>query len=261
MIIQKLEKLYPENRLGSSKPFEQAIEYLQENFINDAGPFWRTAQMIPPELVSEAFAKDRSEMTGRKFEREGREAGRPEAVAHSRMYFEMMETKMLGDGRKYLLETERPGLVDIHAAWLFDWASSLAAMRKGGEVEVVSAKAFPKVFAWLERYKEFVKGVQERNGRAPVMSDDETIRRILEAGNAEGEGEVDPVDPLQLKKGQLVEMWPTDSGMNHHDRGELVSIGLKEVCIKSEVPGGNGRLRIHYPRNNIKIVPVQESRL
>ena len=183
-------------------------------------------------------------------------------MAHSRMYFEMTEEKLFGDGREFVLGTEGPGLADVHAAWLFDWAVGLAGMRQRGERgEVIGKEAFPRVFAWLERYKDFVKKVQERDGRAPVISDEEAVELILRAGYSEVEGDVDSVDPLQLKKGQLMEMWPTDSGMNHHDRGELVSIGVKEVCVKSEVPGGKGHLRIHYPRTNFKIAPAQESRL
>ena len=72
---------------------------------------------------------------------------------------------------------------------------------------------------------------------------------------------MDSADPLQLKKGQSVEMWPIDSGMNHHDKGELLSIGVRETCVKSEVPGGKGNLRVHYPRTNFKVVPVREARL
>ena len=230
--------------------------------VNDAGPFWRTAQMIPTALIDEAFAKDRSEMIGRKFEREGREAQRPEAMAHSRMYFDMMESKLLGDGRKYLLGGEKPTLADVHAAWNYDWAAGLAGMEQKGESgEVVSKEKFPRVWAWLERYKEFVAGVREKEGRSKTFSDEETVERILAADYAEKEGEVDAVDSLLLKKGQMVETWPTDSGMNHHDKGELVSIGVREVCVKSEVPGGKGFLRIHYPRTNFTIRAVQESRL
>jgi hypothetical protein len=64
-----------------------------------------------------------------------------------------------------------------------------------------------------------------------------------------------------LKKGELVEMFPTDSGMNHHDKGELVAIGVNEVVVKSEVPGGKGHLRIHYPRTNFKIQQVSGEKL
>ena len=255
MIIAKLEQLYPDHRLAATQPFDQAVEYLVENFINDGGPFWRTAQTISPELVSEEFAKDRSEMTGRKFEREGRERDRPEAMGHLRMYFDWMEEKVLGDGREWVLGGKEVDLADVHAAWLFDWAGNLAGLRKEG---VVSEERYPGVWKWLERYIGKVEEVRKVDGRMGTVSDEETIEKILGAGFAEEEGKIDEVDPLKLKKGQVVEMWPVDSGMNHHEKGELVSIAANEVVVKSEVPGGKGHLRIHYPRTNFKIVPMQE---
>ena len=74
---------------------------------------------------------------------------------------------------------------------------------------------------------------------------------------------MDEKDPLRLKKGQVVEVWPTDSGQAqaHRDKGELVSIGVKEVVIRTEVPKGKGSLRLHFPRINFKIQPTQQSKL
>lgn len=262
MIISKLEELYPANRLGASTPFEQGIEFLLENYVNDGGPFWRTAQMIPPSMISPEFAKDRSEMTGRTFEKEGREKQRPEAMAHVRMYFDLVERKLLADGRAFLLGTDRPKLADVHAAWLFDWASGLASLKQEGELGgLFTEETYPNVFAWLARYKDAVAKAHEKNGRAKTVSIEDTIETVLNSDFAENERDVDPSDPLQLRKGQLVEMWPTDSGMNHHDTGKLVSIGANEVCVESEVSGGKGHLRIHYPRTNFKIVAMAGQKL
>jgi glutathione S-transferase len=262
IILSKLEQLFPEGRLGAATPFEQGVEYVLENFVNDGGPFWRAAQMIPPSLISEEFAKDRSEMTGRKFEREGREKDRPEAMAHVRMYFDLVEKKLLADGRKFILSSEEPKLADIHVAWNLDWATGLASLKQEGEGEnIFTPKHYPNVFAWLERYKAFVGKIHEQDGRSPTISVDDAEKQVLSSDFGEPEGEVDPLDPLQFKKGQLVEMFPTDSGMNHHDSGELVAIGVNEVCVKSEVPGGKSYLRIHYPRTNFKIVALPPQKL
>ena len=262
MILSKLEQLYPDGKLGASSPFEQGVEYLLENFINDGGPFWRAAQMIPPSLISPEFAKDRSEMTGRTFEREGRERDRPEAMSHVRMYFDLVEKKLLADGRKFLLGTEEPTLADIHVAWNLDWATAMAGLKQEGEKgDLFTKENYPNVWAWLDRYKAFVSKVQEQDGRAPTISVDDTEQKILSSDFGEPEGQVDPLDPLQLKKGEYVEMFPTDSGMNHHDKGELVAIGLNEAVVKSEVPGGKGHLRIHYPRTNFKIQAVAAQKL
>jgi glutathione S-transferase len=246
-IIATLEKQFPSNRLGASEPFAQAVEYLLENFINDGGPFWRAAQMIPPSLISPEFAKDRSEMRNIPFQSKGRERERPEAMAHVRMYFDLVEDKLLADGRKFLSGFEEPKLVDVHAAWNLDWATGLASLKQEGETgDLFTQERYPRVWAWLDRYKKFVTGIHKKNGRAVTISVEDAVQKILDSEYAEKEGDVDLVDPLKLQKGQMVEMWPTDSGMNHHDKGKLVSIGANEVCVESEVPGGKGFLRIHW---------------
>lgn len=70
------------------------------------------------------------------------------------------------------------------------------------------------------------------------------------------EGNVDDNDPLGLKKGQIVESWPTDSGFNHHDRGQLVSLTSKEVVLASQSKVGGKEVRIHHPRWNFRIRAV-----
>lgn len=261
MIIAKLEQLYPENKLGASSPYEQGFEYLLENFINDGGPFWRAVQMIPPSLITPEFAKDRLDMS-RVFEVQGRERQRPEAMAHVRMCFDLFENKILADGRQFIGGTYEPRLVDVHSAWYLDWATSLAQLKQEGEKgNLFTSEQYPKVFAFLDRYKAFVAKVHEKDGRAPTISIDETVERVLSSGYTEPEGIVCPLGPLQLEKGQRVEVYPTDSGINHHDKGQLVSIGAQEVVVESEVPGGNGFLRIHYPRTNIAVKPLQDGKL
>jgi glutathione S-transferase len=246
-IIATLEKQYPSNRLSASEPFGQGVESLLDSFINDSGPFWRTAQMLPPSLITPEFAKDRSEMTNRPFKAEGRQKDRPEAMAHVRMYFDIVEHKLLADGRKFLSGTDGPKLADVHVAWNLDWATGLATLKQEGETgDVITKENYPRVWAWLDRYKNFVSSIHEKDGRAGTISVDDAVEKILKSEYAEKEGNVDPVEPLKLEKGQLVEMWPTDSGMNHHDKGKLVSIGATEVCVESEVPGGKGYLRIHW---------------
>jgi hypothetical protein len=117
LMFDKLEQLFPENPLGAQTPFEKGIEYLLENWVIDGGPFWRTATLIPPTadvMNDPEWIKDRTSMTGRPFNKEILAAARPEGLAHSRMYFNMVETSLMGDGRKYILNTSQPTLSDIH---------------------------------------------------------------------------------------------------------------------------------------------------
>jgi hypothetical protein len=101
----------------------------------------------------------------------------------------------------------------------------------------------------------------EKNGKARVIPDREAIDTILSSDYFEPEGEIDPQDPLQLKKGQMVAINPVDSGASHVDKGELISIGIREVVIKKKVPNGKGEIRVHFPRVNFSIRAIDESNL
>jgi hypothetical protein len=59
----------------------------------------------------------------------------------------------------------------------------------------------------------------------------------------------------------MVAINPVDSGASHIDKGELVSIGIREVVIKKMVPNGKGEIRVHFPRVNFSIKAIDESNL
>ena len=116
IMFDKLEELFPKNLLGAQEPFQKGVEYLLENWVNDGGPFWRTASLIPAnsEVMNDPeWTKDRTSMTGRPFTKETLAMIRPDGLAHVRMYFNMMENTFMADGRKYILNTEQPTLADI----------------------------------------------------------------------------------------------------------------------------------------------------
>ena len=182
LIIDKLEQLYPENKLGSSEPFEQAIEYLIENWINDAGPFLRTASLIPPtsEVMNDPeWIKDRTEMTGNAFNKDVLASLRPDGLVHHRMYWPFLEEKLLGDGRKYVMG-DTPGLADVHGLWVWDWVlQDKMNMVEFLEEDLISEKLHPKAVGWVKRFREYVKCVQQKDGEAPALSNQDAIKRIL----------------------------------------------------------------------------------
>ena len=265
IMLAKLEELFPDNRLGARTPFDKGVEYLLENWVIDGGPFWRTAGLIPiaAEVMNDPeWLKDRASMSGNNLNKESKSAATPESLAHVRMYFDFLESSLLADGRRFILDSSQPTLADIHAGWLFDWNLQMKmGMIDHLEKETISEQAYPKVFAWVQNIRDAVAEVEKKNGEAKVLSDQEMIETILSSDYSESEGSIDNHDPLKLEKGQAVDIAPVDSGFTHHDKGELVAIGTKEVVIKSAVPNGKGHLRLHFPRTNFRIKPEQGSKL
>lgn len=120
LIIQKLEKLYPNHKKISSATVDgQAQERQLQRWIIDAGAFARAAQLIPtnlPLMSDPKFTKDREDYAGRPWSREAIERSRPEALVAVRLAFEDLEA-MLADGREWVGKTEGPGLADIEGEW------------------------------------------------------------------------------------------------------------------------------------------------
>jgi hypothetical protein len=153
-------------------------------------------------------------------------------------------------------------LLTVPGIWVWDWTLQQAqSMYAALEKELISEKAFPKVFAWVDRFRDAYEAAAQKNGRAEAISDKDAIGKILSADYCEPDGEVDRLDPLLLSKGQMVDINPVDAGFTHHDKGELLSLGVKEVVIKKEVPNGKGHIRVHFPRINFSVKPLQEANL
>ena len=119
LILPKLESLFPSGALGAgdtSEPELQALQLLFRRWTTDAGVFTRAVQLIPlnlPNMQDPKFRKDREDFSGRPFNLEALKRARPEALAHIRDAFELLETTLLADGRKWVFKTEKPSLGDI----------------------------------------------------------------------------------------------------------------------------------------------------
>jgi hypothetical protein len=133
--------------------------------------------------------------------------------------------------------------------WPFYW---LAELKGALPPSFISAKQFPKVFAWIERFTKAVSSAKASAPKPTTLKGPEAIKFITQASFAEAEGEVEE-DPLGLRKGQDVEVWPLDSGVKHHDRGRLVALNPKEVVIASSTEPQGREVRVHHPRRGFRI--------
>lgn len=90
---------------------------LLETWTVGGGPFWRTAQLIPldaPIRGDPKWMADREEMSGRKWDGEAMKQGRPEAMAHMRMFTGTVEETLLGRGREWVLGGREPTVADVN---------------------------------------------------------------------------------------------------------------------------------------------------
>ncbi|KAF2492900.1 hypothetical protein BU16DRAFT_93411 [Lophium mytilinum] len=256
LILRKLEEMFPDGALGATGPEQKAIERLLEKWMIEGPVFSRAASLIPtsfPTMNDPTFMKDRTQFSGRPWDKAAMEKGRPESIAYMRSAFEFLETTLLADGRDWILKTDKPSLADIEAIWPFDW---LADMKGSLPPNVVSAEQFPRVFSWIARWRAAVKAAKAAVPKPVTLKGPEAAKLILEADFAEPSS-VDANDPLGLTEGVEVEVYPTDSGFLNRDRGPLVTLTQDEVAVASRSREGGQEIRIHAPRTGFRVTKVE----
>lgn len=194
---------------------------------------------------------------GIRYTAEGVKAGLPDGLAAMRMHLGLMEEWLLGDGREFVGDVSTPGLADVHLGWAFDWMlepPELMGM-KHAYPELLNGKRCPKVFQWIERIRKAVEEARERLGPLKVVSDDEVVKMTEDSGYFETNWVgIDDTDPTGLRKGEEIDIYPTDmaSGFVHRDSGKQVELTVNGVTV--ETPTKNGpEVRIYYPRQNIRV--------
>ena len=255
IILRELQARYPLKYQKSGSLADKGIEKLFQHWSIDGGLFRRAVSLLPVErsrsAFSPAFMADRSEMMGAPFTTELLIKSRPESTSYIRAAFDLLESTFLADGRPWILDGEQgPTAADIEAVYVFRWLIyDLKSLRK----ENVSESMFPKTFAWVRRFDQAVSDASIVSPKPTTLSGNDAVRKILESPDGAKHSIVDKADPLGLKVGQPVEVWPTDSGSKHHDIGSLVSLSVDEVCIRN-----SKGVFVHFPRWNFRIVPARE---
>lgn len=273
LIISKLEELYPASSshpaIAASTADGRAVERLLSRAWIDGGIFAAAASSMPstlPVMKDPKFLSDRADFVGlpsnapSPFSKQAIEARRPEAVTEIRDTIELLETTLLADGREWLLKTDSPSLGDIEAIWPFHWLSGMpGALPK----DVVGPSKFPKVFSWIQRFEKAATAKSKQLGKPKEVKGNEAAKIVADSGFAEREETVDEselfVQATGLKSGDMVKVWPTDSGSKHKDTGKLVAITSKQIVI--EVQGELGSVRLHVPRHGFKASKADKSKL
>ncbi|GAB7359617.1 hypothetical protein MBLNU230_g6800t1 [Neophaeotheca triangularis] len=260
LILQVLEKRFPASaeHPGLSPEGLEGITALLSKFTIDSGVFARASQMIPPDgpvLKNPAFLKDRESFMGRSWQKEDIIKQRPEAMVHLREAFAIIEA-LLADGRQWIAGTEKPTMADIEAVWPFSWLMDLNL-----PAEHFSDKHYPKTYAWLKRWKQATKDASAAAPKPVTLKGPEALQAIMCADFNDKQPRVDESDPLGLKAGSMVEVFPIDSGFTHKDAGSLVALNEMEVAVAVKSKNGGKEIRVHAPRWGFRVKAVEGAKL
>ncbi|QDS69554.1 hypothetical protein FKW77_007861 [Venturia effusa] len=258
LILKKLEAAFPHNALGASTPEHLALERLLEQWTTDAGVFMRAVQLMPrtPLTQDPAFIKDRDGFAGGtgSFNAEAMKRARPEATVYIRDAFELLESTFFSDGRQWIFGGAKPSLGDVEAIWPFHW---LVDMRGALSESAISPNQFPRVFAWIDRFKDELKRAKASGFKATSVTGAEVMEYMQSARFVDSAGCVDINDPTGLRAGDEVEMWPIDTGSSHRDRGTLVTLTPHEMAVAKKTKIGDQEIHVHMPRWGFRIAKAR----
>lgn len=130
--------------------------------------------------------------------------------------------------------------------------------------KVVSEQKYPRVFAWIQRFRAALDDAGSSAPKPEKLNGPEAVRRILafEFHENSSQGKEDTNDEaLELQVGEEVEVYPADWGSEHRDRGRLVRLTQDEVVVGVKAGSGAGdrEIRIHAPQTGFKITKVGKS--
>ena len=124
---------------------------------------------------------------------------------------------------------------------------------------LVSEQQFPKVYAWIQRFRAALKAAKSSAPKTVTLKGAEATTAILNSDFAEPSGSVDANDALGLKAGTEVQLYPTDSGFTHRDQGQLVALTSSEVTVAVTSKVGGKEIRLHAPRAGFRVTGVEGS--
>ena len=258
-ILRKLESHYPASPHTPLTPASHGLAALFESYSTAAVfnhcvnlmPYWSPASA----LSSEAFVADRARLAGgRRMTADVMQRGRPEAMQYMRLVFGMFEGMFLADGRRWILGEgeEGPSTADIDAMWPLAWLLHDRSMAGSLPVALFNREIYPRTFAWVDRFMALVAARKTQSTTPPVSLGGAAMKARVLASTAPLEStRVDDADPLAFKAGDVVEVYPSDYGQAHRDRGTLVGLTVGEVVVRNEVG-----LHLHFPRWGFRVVKV-----
>jgi hypothetical protein len=127
-------------------------------------------------------------------------------------------------------------------------------MKGALDASVISVEHYPRVYAWVARFDAAIKTATKAMPKPVTLKGADAAKWVLEeAANTDSMTTVDSSDPLRLRRGDSVQVWPTDSGSSGKDSGKLVGLRSDEVVIE----GAKGA-RIHFPRVNFRVRKVAD---
>lgn len=139
---------------------------------------------------------------------------------------------------------DKISLGDVHVAWALVWfLFDLGNQSEPG----FGPDRLPKVHDWLSRYRQETKmdvsSIDAKEAQKTILSG-EYAKLVIED------------DPLEVRVGDMVSVYPTDAEPTHLTTGTLRALSARESVVELE----NG-IRVHSPRIGQRIIRAGDTTL
>lgn len=124
----------------------------------------------------------------------------------------------------------------------------------------ISASQFPKMFAWIRRFRDVLKEKRASTPKPVTVKLSDVIDNMANGRFHESVGEVDATDPTGLQPGDDVLLYPTDTGTKNKDQGKLLSLTSREIVIGKATKEGGLDVHVHAPRWGFRVVKSGEGK-
>jgi hypothetical protein len=122
----------------------------------------------------------------------------------------------------------------------------------------ISPTQFPKTFAYMARFHAALKAARSVAPKPIKISGPQVVGHLSSARFYDSiVGEFDASDPIDVKPGEQVTVYPTDSGVNHRDTGKLVALTPNEVVLEKRTKLGDFDVRVHFPRWGFRVTKAK----
>lgn len=145
-------------------------------------------------------------------------------------------------------------LMSYTAIWPFHWLDSMDGALSGS---AITPTQFPRVFAWISRFKDELKKAKASGFKATSVKGADVLEYMQSAKFVDAAGEVDVNDPTGLTAGDEVEIWPIETGFSHRDRGTLVSLTPQEMAVAKKMKDLDQDIHVHVPRWGFRIAKAK----
>ena len=232
LMMLEIERRTPEPLL---LPVGQEGEARALTMWIDRNIFWAAVGVVMGAIgdkLPEAFARDRTEFSGRSFDAARLKAAAP--FARDQTYAQLLlAEEMLRDGRPFLLGAV-PSLADCalyNPVWFLQ-------VRMGQGDTPAPLDRLPKIVDWSKKMKAFGAGKPTAMTSADAL---DVAKAATPAAT-----KVDEKDPSGLKAGQKISVTPDDTG-KVPVAGELVGLTSDRISIKRREERV-GDVVVHFPR-------------